>query len=192
MSAGHHAGQGPRQGEAAAPSVMDTAPQAVLDYSLTAADVAAHLATARQAVRRRWQSLFSAAFASMMALNFLAGKLPLPENRLLDLAEMALILAGPAAFALWLLARDRRAEAEGMLPAPVAVRLEIHADHAVEHRPDLPAPRRHRARTARRIDSTRKILFLDSETASLVVPARAFSDRRDMQALADRWRGQMR
>ena len=125
MSAGHHAGQGPRQGEAAAPSVLDTAPQAVLDYSLTAADVAAHLATARQAVRRRWQSLFSAAFASMMALNFLAGKLPLPENRLLDLAEMAVILAGPAAFALWLLAREKRTPA-------VLARAELYVREALQ------------------------------------------------------------
>jgi hypothetical protein len=167
-------------------------PQAVLTYTLTADDLAAHLATARAAVRRRWQSLFSAAFASIMALNFLAGKLPMPENPLLELAEMAVILAGPAALALWLLRRDNRSQAAELLPAPVEVRLDIYANHALEHRPDLTAPRRHRARTAQRIMATRRLFFLDSETASLVVPARAFADRAELTALADRWRGEMR
>jgi hypothetical protein len=168
------------------------APLAVLRYTLRADDIAAHLARSRADRRRMWQGLVSAAFASLLALNFLAGKLPVPDSALLEAAEIAAILGGPALLALWLLRRDRMERAAEDLPAPVEVALHIHADHAVEHRPDLPRPRPFRARSARRIDCTRRHLVMETDAAALVVPVRAFASPQAMRQQARDWAARMR
>lgn len=196
MTAGHHpnrmAGAVIAPPSAFPPDAPAETPVAVLRYDLRQTDIAAQLARSRPDRRRRVQSLVSAGFASLLALNFLAGRLPVPDNPLAKAAEIALILTGPALLALWLLRRDRLARAAEALPEPVAVVLHIHADHAVEHRADLPRPRTHRPRSALRTDFTRGHLILDSDTAALVVPARAFADPAAMRALARDWAMQMR
>lgn len=191
MTRGHHGDRMAGLGEAAPSAATADAP-AVLRYDLHATDIAALLARSRPDRRRRVQSLVSAAFASLLALNFLAGRLPVPDNPLAKAAEIALILTGPALLALWLLHRDRMARAAEALPDTVAVTLHIHPDHIVEHRADLPRARTHRPRSARRVDRTRRHLVLDGDTAALVIPARAFADPATMRALARDWAAQMR
>jgi len=183
----------PGRGEApASASLAAGPPLAVLHYDLDARDIAARLARSRAARRRRWQGLVSAGIASILALNVLTGKLPVPDTALTQAAELALILLGPAAFVLWRLHRDHAAQAAAALPAPVPVTLSIHADHAVEDRPDLPRPRTHRARSARGIDLTRRHLILEGDGADLVIPARAFADRASMRLLAEEWSARLR
>ncbi|MEY4984891.1 MAG: hypothetical protein RIR62_3157 [Pseudomonadota bacterium] len=185
---------GASAGPVPAPQTDDTASMmlAVLRYELSATDVAARLTRSRATRRRRWQALVSAGFASILALNFLTGKLPVPDSTLLELIELALILCGPAAFALWQVQRATAAEASEALPAPVPVTLTVHSDHAIEDRPDLPRPRRHAARTARRVAVTRHHLVLEGDAADLIIPARAFASRNCMRLLAEEWSKRIR
>ncbi len=181
-------------GRAEAPPTEAAAsiPLAVLRYDLHASDMAARLGRRRAMRRRRWQGLVSAGFASILALNVLTGKLPVPDSTLLEVLELALILCGPAAFVLWRLRNSIAAEAAAALPAPVAVTLSVHNDHAVEDRPDLPRPRIHRARTARGVDLARDHLILESDSADLIIPARAFASRNCMRLLAEEWSKRIR
>lgn len=192
MTTGHHA-----TAPADRPRVLPVdppaaAPLAVLRYQLRTDDVAARLGRSRAMRRRMWQSLVSAGFASILALNFLTGKLPVPDNALTRTAELSLILLGPAALALWQLRRHTASAAAEALPAPVDVTLSVHMGHAVEDRPDLPRPRTHRARTARKIDLTHHHLILESDAADLIIPARAFADRASMRLLAEEWSRRLR
>lgn len=179
-------------GEALPTEAAASIPLAVLRYDLHAADMAARLARSRAMRRRRWQGLVSAGFASILALNVLTGKLPVPDSTLLEAMELALILCGPAAFVLWRLRRATAAEAAAALPVPVAVTLSVHSDHAVEDRPDLSRPRIHRARTARGVDLARDHLILESDSADLIIPARAFASRDCMRLLAEEWSKRVR
>ena len=179
-------------GEALPTEAAANVPLAVLRYDLHTADMAARLTRSRAIRRRRWQGLVSAGFASILALNFLTGKLPVPDSTLLETIELALILCGPAAFVLWRLQSAIAAEAAEALPAPVAVTLSVHSDHAVEDRADLPRPRYYRVRTARSIDVARDHLILESDSADLIVPARAFASRDCMRLLAEEWSKRIR
>lgn len=192
MTTVHHAIGSAGLGEALPTGTAASTPLAVLRYDLGADDIAARLGRSRAMRRRRWQGLVSAGFASILALNFLTGKLPVPDSTLLEAIELALILCGPAALVLWRLQRATVAEAAEALPAPVTVTLSVHRDHAVEERPDLPRPRTHRVRTARGIDLTRHHLTLEGDAADLIIPARAFADRAAMRDLAGEWSKRIR
>lgn len=165
-------------------------PIATLHYQLTAADLAAFLARTKRGRRQARGTLVSASFAALMALNFLSGKLPVPKNAWGSAVEIAAILGTPIGIALWKLRHDRMADATADLPAPVGVTLHVYPDHAIEHRADREAPVTHRVRTAHAIRLNRHHVSLESDRAALVIPARAFADRRAMTALADHWTAQ--
>lgn len=171
-------------GRNAEPSLL---PIATLHYQLTAADHAAFLSGTKRHRRRARGTLASAAFASLMALNFLTGKLPVPQNALGTVAELLAILGTPIGVALWKLRHDKMAEATEEIAAPVDVTLHVHSDHAVEHRADRDKPVTHRVRTAHDIRRTLRLVALESDRAALVIPARAFADRRAMAVLVDHW-----
>lgn len=187
MQAGQSGARSPGLGEA-----LDTGPIATLRYSLGADDLAAHLARTKRGRRQARGTLASAAFAGLMALNFLTGKLPVPDNGLGTALEIAAILGAPVALAIWKLRHDRRSEAREELPAPVDVTLQVFSDHAVEQRSDRATPLTHRARTSHRIHANRHHVAIESDRAVLVIPARAFSDRKAMTVLADHWQAQQR
>jgi hypothetical protein len=163
------------------------APIATLRYELQAADHAAFLAGTKSSRRRARGMLASAAFAALMALNFLSGKLPVPANATGAAVEIAAILGIPVGAALWKLRHDRMAEAAELLPAPVAVTVHVFSDHAIEHRADRTGPLTHRIRTAHDLRTNRHHVALESDRAALVIPARAFADRKAMAALAEHW-----
>lgn len=165
-------------------------PIATMSYTLTAADLAAFFSRTRRGRRQARGTLASAAFASLMALNFLTGKLPVPQNTFGTALEIGVILGLPIAAALWKLRHDRMAEALEVVPSPVQVTLAIHDDRAVEQRSDRPAPITHRPRTAHAVHLSRHSVTLESDHAVLVVPARAFPDAKAMRVLADLWDAQ--
>lgn len=168
----------------------DDLPIATMEYSLVAADLAAFLARNRRGRRQARGTLASAFLASLMALNFLTGKLPVPKNPLGTALEIGLILGLPVAAALWKLRHDRMAEALEDLPVPVDVTLAIYNDRAVEQRSDKPSPVTHRPRTAHEVHLSRRSVTLESDHAVLVIPARAFPDPKAMRVLADLWQAQ--
>lgn len=173
---------GPGLGEAPALSIAETRPD-VLQFELTAQDAVAWIAGTR-AERRSLKTLVASTFlASMMGLQVLSGKLPLPDATWARGAELAVVVALPMALALWVRRRGQLAKAHEMLPHPVTVTITQWPDR-IEQVWDGKVTTI-RPRLLHRLQITRGHILGETETTHLIVPRRAFADRQHMRRMAD-------
>jgi hypothetical protein len=177
---------GPMQTAAPAMSgISAPAPVQVFTYRLTARAVAEWLATSRAERRATRGLVASFLLAGVMGLQFLTGRLPVPEGRIPALAEAATILILPVALALWTRRRALRRDAAEEMPEPVSVRLELWPDRVVEHRDDRAQPTVLRLRLLHGIAERRGHVLAHTDSARLIVPPEAFASsaaRRDFLA----------
>ena len=183
---------GPAVGEALArfhadtdPGQTNPGPLQVLNFRLTAKDVAVWIGS-RRAERRAGRALVaSAVLAGAMGLQVLSGRLPVPPGRAFALAEAAGILILPVVLALWTRQRGYLAEAARDLPAPVDARLEVWPDRLVltegTGKPQVIKPR-----LLHRLLVTRQHILGETDNARLILPLSAFADRAALRAFADR------
>lgn len=176
-------------GEALARSAVQTeaTPLQVLTYRLAPADVAAWIGS-RRAERRAGRALVgSAVLAGAMGLQFLSGRLPLPPSRAFALAEAAVIFVLPVLLALWSRRRGHLAEAGRDLPAPVAAQLELWPDRLVLTE-GTGKPQVIKLRLLHRLEVTRFHILGETDTARVILPLSAFTDRAAMRDFANRLR----
>lgn len=189
MTARTATADGPEFGEAPAHPVASTkssetgSSQAAVwqsDYTLTSRDMAAWL-TRTRAERRTTRGLYaSAVLGGIMGLQFLTGRLPVPQGRAFALAEVAVILILPILLAYWVRRRHLSTQAQEMLPDPVAVHLERWPDRLIETRNEG-KPVLIRPRLLSWVVVTRDHVLGETETARLIIPRSAFATAEAMR-----------
>lgn len=192
MTGKENCSERPGFGEAPAFSVSAPAdgdsPLAVLRFKLTAADMAAWLAGTRSE-RRALKALIASTFlTSMMGLQVISGRLPLPDAPWARGSEFLVLVCTPMILALWVRYRGLLARGKDLLPDATTVTVSQWPDRIEQCFDDKNITIR--PRLLHRLTVTRKHILGETETARLILPRNAFADSAQMQLMADWLRSQ--